>query len=72
MSKHAAKYEQKDKDINVFRKFRVSFMSYTSDELPWEFQAQTESLLVNAGETCLAFYKVYNKSDKPITGISIY
>jgi cytochrome c oxidase assembly protein subunit 11 len=27
---------------------------------------------VNAGETALAFYKVYNRSDKPIAGIAIY
>jgi cytochrome c oxidase assembly protein subunit 11 len=27
---------------------------------------------VNAGETSLAFYKVYNRSDKPIAGIAVY
>lgn len=29
-------------------------------------------MLVNAGETALAFYKVFNRSDKPIAGIAIY
>jgi cytochrome c oxidase assembly protein subunit 11 len=28
--------------------------------------------VVNAGETALAFYKVYNRSDKPIAGIAVY
>jgi len=29
-------------------------------------------VVVNAGETALSFYKVYNRSDKPIAGIAIY
>ena len=29
-------------------------------------------MVVNAGETALSFYKVYNRSDKPIAGIAIY
>ena len=47
-------------------------MSHAEDEIPWEFQPETRQLLVNAGETALAFYKVYNRSDKPIAGIAIY
>ena len=27
---------------------------------------------MNAGETALAFYRVYNRSDKPISGIAVY
>lgn len=27
---------------------------------------------MNAGETALSFYKVYNRADKPIAGIAIY
>ena len=29
-------------------------------------------MVVNAGETALAFYKVFNRSDRPIAGIAIY
>jgi cytochrome c oxidase assembly protein subunit 11 len=29
-------------------------------------------MVMNAGETALAFYKVHNKSDRPIAGIAIY
>lgn len=28
--------------------------------------------MINAGETALSFYKVYNRSDRPIAGIAIY
>lgn len=47
-------------------------MAHTDDEIPWEFQPQTTCLVVNAGETCLAFYKAYNRSSKPIAGIAVY
>lgn len=47
-------------------------MGNAEDEIPWEFQPETSQLLVNAGETALAFYKVYNRSDKPIAGIAVY
>jgi cytochrome c oxidase assembly protein subunit 11 len=72
MATHAKKYMHKDKDINVMRKFRVSFMSHVQDDMPWEFSPSTPTLVVNAGETALAFYKVYNRSDRPIAGIAIY
>ena len=28
--------------------------------------------MVNAGETALSFYKVFNRADRPIAGIAIY
>jgi cytochrome c oxidase assembly protein subunit 11 len=72
MRQHAKEYEFSEDKINVYRKYRISFMAHTMDELPWEFQPQTSTLVVNAGETALAFYKVYNRSDKPIAGIAVY
>lgn len=47
-------------------------MAHAQDDIPWEFEPQTSALVVNAGETALAFYKVYNRSDKPIAGIAVY
>jgi len=47
-------------------------MAHAEDQIPWEFQPETASLVVNAGETALSFYKVYNRSNKPIAGIAIY
>jgi len=72
MSQHAKDYRTPEDQVNVFRKWRVCFMSHAEDEIPWEFSPETSQLLVNAGETALAFYKVYNRSDKPIAGIAIY
>jgi len=40
--------------------------------MPWEFGAEKTHMTVNAGETALAFYKVVNTSEKPISGIAIY
>ena len=36
-------------------------------ELPWEFRAEQVSQDVRLGETKLAFFKVVNSSDKPVT-----
>ena len=72
MSTHAKKYKFKEDEINVMRKFRVSFMSHVQDDIPWEFAPSTPTMVVNAGETALSFYKVYNRADRPIAGIAIY
>ena len=72
MTTHYKDYRKADKEVNVFRKYKVQFMGNTEDEIPWDFQPETTQLTVNAGETALAFYKVYNRSDKPIAGIAIY
>jgi cytochrome c oxidase assembly protein subunit 11 len=29
-------------------------------------------MIINAGETALSFYKVYNRANRPIAGIAIY
>ena len=58
--------------VRIQRKFKVRFLSEIDTDLPWVFQPEQEHVIVNAGETALAFYKAYNKTDKPIIGISIY
>lgn len=65
-------YRQQEEKINVFRKFLVCFMAHAEDEIPWEFQPEKTQIKINAGETALAFYKVHNRSNKPIAGIAIY
>lgn len=62
----------KAKPVDVTRKFKVKFIDEVDVELPWEFKAQQSEVTVNAGETCLIFYKARNKTDQPIVGISIY
>lgn len=41
-------------------------------ELPWSFKAQQTSQEVKIGETKIAFFKVRNNSDKPITARALY
>jgi len=40
--------------------------------LPWTFTADQTAQTVRIGETKLAFFKVTNNSDRPITGRAIY
>lgn len=40
--------------------------------LPWAFKAEQVSQTVKIGDTGLAFFKVTNHSDKPITGRAVY
>lgn len=72
MRTHAKDYRYNDAEINVHRKYRISFMSHCQDEIPWEFEPQTPTIVVNSGETALSFYKVYNRADRPIAGLAIY
>lgn len=73
MRQHAQVYNfEGQENVNVFRKYRISFMAHVEDDMPWEFQPKTSALVVNAGETALAFYQVYNRSEKPIAGIAVY
>ena len=65
-------YRFADDEISVFRKYKISFHANAEDEIPFEFQPEKNSLVVNAGETALSFYKVLNRSDKPVAGIAIY
>lgn len=58
--------------MSVHRKYRINFVASTQDELPWSFTPTQSQLIVNAGETALVFYKVHNRSDKPIAGIAVY
>ncbi len=41
-------------------------------ELPWQFQSLQASQDVRIGDTGLAFFKVTNPTDKPITGRALY
>jgi cytochrome c oxidase assembly protein subunit 11 len=40
--------------------------------LPWTFSAEQTSQTVKIGETGLAYFKVTNNGDKPITGRAVY
>jgi len=49
----------------------VRFDANTND-LPWDFTAEQTSQDVKLGETKLAFFKVVNNSDKPITARAVF
>jgi len=54
------------------RKYKVVFLAQIEDGLDWTFVPTTKEVVINGGETCLAFYRAYNHSEKPIVGLSIY
>lgn len=54
------------------KKFSVKFTNEVDVELPWEFIPLQDKIYVNAGETCLVFYRAVNRSDQPIVGLSVY
>ena len=37
MSQHATDYRKAESEVNVFRKYNISFMSHAEDNIPWEF-----------------------------------
>lgn len=53
------------------RKLLIRFDANVRD-LPWTFTAEQVSQELKIGETGLAFFKVTNNGDKPVTGRAIY
>ena len=49
----------------------VRFDANTHD-LPWDFTAEQTTQSVRLGETKLAFFKVVNNSDKPVTARAVF
>ena len=58
--------------MNVTKKFSVKFVDEVDVELPWEFKALQEKVIINAGETCLIFFRARNNTAEPIVGLSVY
>lgn len=53
------------------RTLQVRFDTNIRD-LPWTFTAERTTQTVKIGETGLAYFKVTNNSDKPVTGHAVY
>lgn len=62
---------QKASDVVLEQKVTVRFDANVR-KLPWTFTAEQTSQEVKIGETGLAFFKVVNNSDKPVTGRAMY
>ena len=56
----------------MHRKFRVIFKGEIDPNFDWKFEPIQDELVVNAGETALAFYKAFNKEEKPLIGKKIF
>ena len=50
----------------------VRFDANVGPGLDWDFQAVTPTIDVRIGENALAFYKVRNRSDKPVVGTATF
>ncbi|HEX5379033.1 MAG TPA: cytochrome c oxidase assembly protein [Phenylobacterium sp.] len=58
-------------DRVVEKKLVIRFDTNIRD-LPWTFTSEQPSQTVKIGETGLAYFKVTNNSDKPVTGHAVY
>ena len=54
------------------RDMRVSFDSNVSADLAWSFKPDVSYVDVKVGQSTLAYYKVTNTSDRPITGVATF
>ena len=51
---------------------RVNFSSTPSSLLPWSFEPEQSDIILQPGETALAFYRAKNEATRPIIGIATY
>lgn len=54
------------------RSLTVRFDANVGGGIPWTFEPEIGQMKLRTGETATVFYKVVNKSDKPVTGIATY
>jgi cytochrome c oxidase assembly protein subunit 11 len=47
--------------VNNLKKFKVSFNGYCDPDINWTFEPVERELVVNAGETAIVFYRLYNR-----------
>lgn len=48
------------------------FNAESDPDVKWEFEPIQNEVIVNAGETALAFYRAYNHEEYPIIGFATY
>ena len=56
----------------ISRIVKVRFNADVHPHLPWSFRPLQHEVVVNCGQTGLAFYEVENRSDTPCVGIAVY
>jgi cytochrome c oxidase assembly protein subunit 11 len=50
----------------------VRFDANTGDGIPWDFAPEKRSVQLRVGENGLAFYRVTNTSNRPVTAVATY
>ncbi|EFJ50342.1 hypothetical protein VOLCADRAFT_80232 [Volvox carteri f. nagariensis] len=64
--------DAKVEEAAAAREIRVWFNADVSEKMPWEFWPTQEYVRVRPGQSTLVFFTAHNKSDKPVTGYSLY
>ncbi|MEZ5722418.1 MAG: cytochrome c oxidase assembly protein [Paracoccaceae bacterium] len=59
-------------DVVLDKTIRIRFDASLERDMPWEFHPMQKEMVVNIGETGLAFYEAYNPSDRPVAGTASY
>jgi len=63
--------EQQAREV-LDREVEVRFDATVDGDLPWRMEPVQTTQTVKLGETALAFYRVTNTSDRPVTGRATY
>jgi cytochrome c oxidase assembly protein subunit 11 len=54
------------------RQVKIRFDANVAPGIPWEFAPEKKEVDLKLGENGLAFYKVTNTSDRPVTAVATY
>lgn len=54
------------------REMTVRFRTTTADDMPWDFQAETDKMTVNVGADGFINFVAHNPTTEPVTGTAIY
>jgi cytochrome c oxidase assembly protein subunit 11 len=54
------------------REVTVRFDANTADGINWRFEPEQPEVRLKVGENALAFYRVTNTSDRPVTAVATY
>lgn len=57
---------------SVEQQIRVRFNANVAGDLPWDFGPQQRIMTVKLGESEMAYYKAYNRSDRPVVGMATF
>ncbi|PNH05518.1 Cytochrome c oxidase assembly protein COX11, mitochondrial [Tetrabaena socialis] len=64
--------DAKVEEAAAAREIRIWFNADVSETMPWTFTPTQEYVRVRPGQSTLVFFTAHNKSDKPVTGYSLY